>query len=129
MENLENFLRWFLGPTEWLIKAVIVGAITFGVAWLLARQKERKKEKRATDDRAVDSQIVRSLESWDLWRGPRGTTGGGDPLVRSAEIADALSLNRDAVEDSLQRLEATRRVRNSGGTLDNPAPFWHVLRR
>lgn len=117
MERIENILRWCLGPTEWLIKAMIVGAITFGGAWLLARLNERRKERRATGESAVDSQIVRSLESWDLWRGPRGTTGGGDPLVRSAEIADALSLNRDAVEDSLKRLEATRRVRNSGGTL------------
>lgn len=67
-------------------------------------------------DGLVDSRVLQALESGDL--------------IRSAELAETLSLDHEAVADSLERLEARGRVRNAGGeTLDNPAPYWHVVYR
>ena len=56
-------------------------------------------------------------------------TGAGDRLLRVNEIAEILSLGEDVVADSLERLEAERKAKQHGGTLDNPAPYWSILRR
>ena len=98
-------------------------------AWVLARRTEWNEARRVKANSAVDSQVFRALQNRDLWGASRPTTGAGDRLVRSAEIAEALSLDCDVVAESLERLEAKGRVRNAGGTLDNPAPYWFALHR
>ena len=129
MERFENLLRWCIDHWRtWGIPAIVGSAATAGT-WLLARRKEWNEARRAKADRAVDSQIIGALQNRDLWGPPRPMTGAGDPLVRSAEIASVLSLDCDAVTDGLERLEARGRVRNAGGTLDNPASYWHILHR
>jgi hypothetical protein len=45
------------------------------------------------------------------------------------EIAEALSLEKEVVADTLERLETRGKVTNHGGTLDNPAPYWSIVRR
>ena len=125
----ENLFRW--GIERWQSWGIptIVASITASVTWFIARRSEWKEARRVKADNAVDSQVLRALQNRDLWGGARPVTGAGDRLVRSAEIAETLSLDCDAVADSLERLEAKGRVRNAGGTLDNPAPFWFALHR
>jgi len=80
-------------------------------------------------DDVVDAQIIEALEDTARWQGSRPVTGGGMFLVRSAELAYALSLDEKTVGDSLGRLEEKGWVRKSGGSLENPAPYWHILPR
>jgi len=76
----------------------------------------------------VDARIIEALANGASWgKGPM--TGAGDRLLRVTEIAQALSLTKDVVVDSLERLEAERKVKQHGGTLDNLAPYWSILRR
>jgi hypothetical protein len=129
MQRFGNFFRWFTDHwMRWGIPTIVASAPTAGT-WILARRREWKEARRAKTDRAVDSRVLGALQDRNLWRPPRPWTGAGDMLVRSAEIAEALSLDCDIVIDSLERLEARGRVRNAGGTLDNPAPYWHVVHR
>jgi hypothetical protein len=129
MERFGNLLRWCID--HWKsggISTIVAGGIT-AITWFLAHRKEWKQARRAKADSAVDFRVIQILQNRKLWVSPRGMTGAGDPLVRSAELAEALSLNPDAVNDSLERLKAQGKVRSADGTLDNPAPYWHILRR
>ena len=56
-------------------------------------------------------------------------TGGGDVAVRADELADALSVKKEAIIECLERLEAHGRVVNIGGHLADPTPRWHSSRR
>lgn len=87
------------------------------------------ESRKAKAEKTVDSRVIRALEDRSLWTGIRGMTGGGDPIVQSRELAEKLTLDYGVVIESLERLETKGRVRNAGGTLDDPAPYWHVLRR
>jgi hypothetical protein len=125
----ESLFRWCIDHwTSWGIPTVVASTAAAGT-WVLARRTEWKEARRVKADSAVDSQVFRALQNRDLWSAPRPTTGAGVCLVRSEEIAEALSLDCDVVADSLERLEAKGRVQNKGGTLDNPAPYWFVLHR
>lgn len=125
----ENFFRWGVERWQsWGIPTVVAG-IAASVTWFLARRTEWKEARRAKADSAVDFQVFRALQNRDLWGASRPMTGAGDRLVRSVELAEALSLDCDVVADSLERLEAKGRVKNEGGTLDNPAPYWFALHR
>jgi hypothetical protein len=127
--RLENLLRWCVDHWEsWGVTAIIA-SLAGGGAWLLARRKEWKEARRAKAERAIDDRVIRALQNPDLWAGPRPFTGAGDRGVRSTELAEALSLDQEVVIGSLDRLEARGRVRNAGGTLGNPAPYWHILHR
>jgi len=129
MERFEYLLRWCIQHWKtWGIPAIVtsvVGAAT----WLIARRKEWNEKRHANAERELDSKVLRALQNRDLWDSRRGMTGSGDALVRSEELAQALSLDCDTVSDSLERLEARGKVRNAGGTLNNPAPYWHFLHR
>src|SRR2546425_5786522 len=129
MDRFGNLLRWCIDHWKSWGIPTMVGSVVATGTWLLARRKEWNEARRAKAERAVDAQVIRTLQNRDLWDSRRGMTGAGDPLVRSAELAEALSLDCDTVIDSLERLEARGRVRNAGGTLDNPAPYWHILHR
>ena len=120
-------MRWCIDHWKsWGITALVGSAAAAGT-WFLARRNEWKEARRAKSDSAVDSEVIRALQNRDLWTGQRVRTGAGDPLLRSAKIAEALSLDCDAVADSLERLEARGRVGKENGTLDNPAPYWFIL--
>lgn len=83
-----------------------------------------KREQSASN---VEQQVLETLANGP-WR-PGPFTGAGDRLVRVTEIAEALSLENEVVADALERLETKGRVMNHGGTLDNPAPYWSIVRR
>jgi hypothetical protein len=107
----------------------IVAAAASTITWILARRKEWVAARKEKTERKIDAQILQSLQNRDLWKGPRPVTGSGDFAVRTAELADALKLENDTVADSLERLKWRGKVRNAGGTLDNPSPYWHILHR
>ena len=75
----------------------------------------------------IEQRILEALAngSW----GPGPFTGAGDRLVRVTDIAEALSLENELVADTLEQLEARGRVMHHDGTLDNPAPYWSIVRR
>lgn len=129
MEGFGNLLRWLIEHWKsWGIPTK-VGSTLATVASLLVLWKKWKDWRQAKADSRVDARVIRALQDRNLWPRPRPFTGAGDLLVRSAEIAKTLSLDCDVVIESLERLEARARVRNAGGTLDNPAPYWHILHR
>lgn len=107
-------------------KTIGAGGVVTTIMGLWAKWRGWRKDKAASK---VDAQIIRALQDHELWSGPRPFTGSGDLGVRSAEIAQALSLDIEVVIASLDRLEARGRVRNAGGTLNNPAPYWHIIHR
>jgi hypothetical protein len=78
-----------------------------GTEWNRAKQEKK--------DRDLDSKVLQTLIDYKLPRSSRGMTGAGMPLTRSAEISAYLEVDRDAVEDSLSRLEMRRRVKSDGG--------------
>jgi hypothetical protein len=129
----------------WGISSIVVAAlgavkriydIRKARADALAAETARKREQIALQEiqrnsqpeSRVDARVIEALANGDSWgKGP--ITGAGDRLLRVTEIAQALSLTKDIVVDSLERLEAERKVKQHGGTLDNPAPYWSILRR
>jgi hypothetical protein len=129
MERFSHLVRWCIEHwSTWGIPAKVattVGAVTS----VLVVWKKWKDGWQAKADKKVDARIILELQDHDLWSRPRPFTGSGDLGVRSAEIAEALSLDTEVVIESLERLEARGRVRNAGGTMDNPAPYWFILHR
>ncbi len=77
----------------------------------------------------IDRRVLEALGNRALWNGARPMTGAGEPAVRSSEIAQLLSLDTETIADSLERLESRGRAKNASGTLDNPAPYWFIIRR
>ena len=49
--------------------------------------------------------------------------------MKTAEMAKYLKLERDAVVESLERLEMRGRVKRAAGSLNDPAPWWFILPR
>lgn len=120
--------------------AVVVGGVVIWTykarkarADALAAESLRRREEavalQVSSAVSVDKEVLQALANTDLWKGPRPMTGGGVPAVRAAEIATHLRLQVDLVADSLERLENDGKVREHGGTLDNPAPYWTIVRR
>jgi hypothetical protein len=107
------------------VVSAVVGAGTHLNAWL----RDWRESRRHKGNEKLDSKVLEALQDPNLPRSSRGTTGGGDPLTRSAEIAKALSVDQEAVNDSLERLEARGRVRNAGGSSEDRSPTWHILHR
>lgn len=113
---------------EWGIKG-FVAASASAITWTFAARKEWKASRQAKKDRAVDLKVLEALGNRSLWTGSRPFTGGGDVAVRSAELSEHLAIDQESVIESLSRLEMRGRARNSGGTLDGPAPYWHILNK
>lgn len=137
-----NVQHWKL----WGIPSIAV-AVAGALKWIydirkaradaLAAETVRKREQIALQEiqrnsqqehSIVDARIIEALANEASW-GKSPMTGAGDRLLRVNEIAQALSLREDVVADSLERLEAERKAKRHGGTLDNPAPYWSILRR
>lgn len=106
-----------------------VAATASTITWMLARRREWVAARKDKAERKIDALVHQSLQNREFWKGPRPITGSGDFAVRTTELAEALKLENDTVADSLERLEWQGKVRNSGGTLDNPSPYWHILHR
>jgi hypothetical protein len=132
MELLEKLFGWCVDhwKTITAVSVSIVAIVSTAVAggtrlhsWLRGWQEAQRGKK----NKELDSKVFQALQDPDLPRSSRGMTGAGDPLTRSADIAEALSLDQEDIVDSLGRLEARGRVRNAGGTSDNPSPCWHIL--
>lgn len=121
MGRLRDILRWSV--EHW---SVITSVIGFG-GWILTLRSKQQALKQVKNEKGTDSKIIEALEN----RQPPSQvmTGAGEVVVWAEELADYLSLGKDEVFDSLERLEAAGRVRRSGGNMQNPAPRWNILRR
>lgn len=129
MERFGHLLRWCIEHwNSWGIPAKVASTLA-AVTSVLVLWKKCKAGRQAKAHKKVDARVILALQDHELWSHPRPFTGAGDPGVRSAEIAEALSLDTDVVIESLERLAARGRVRNAGGTLSNPAPYWFILHR
>jgi DNA-binding MarR family transcriptional regulator len=121
MGRLQDILRWSM--EHW---AVITSIVGFG-GWILSARSKRQTLKQVKNETEIDSKIIEALEN----RQPASqvTTGGGEVIVWAQDLADHLSLDKDVVFESLERLEAAGRVRKSEGNMQNRAPRWFILRR
>lgn len=129
LENGRHFFQWVVKESNsWGITAFVASAASTAT-WIVARRREWKEARRVKFERKIDSKVLEALGNPSQSTQPRPMTGTGIPLVRAAEIAEQLSLNLEAVGDSLERLEARSRVVRSGGTFDNPAPYWQITLR
>jgi len=122
---------WPFFISHWTqIVAWIIGNATGGIfVWLYPNRKEWREERKVKAEREIDSRVIEALGDFDLWKGPRPMTGAGILAVKSDEIAEHLRLSQDDVADSLERLEARGRATHSGGSLNDPAPWWFVVPR
>lgn len=126
---MKGHVQWIVDQwKQWGVTAIIVGA-TNTITWLFARRKEWRAARQARAERKIDAQILEILGKPDLWGYQRPLTGAGIPLVRAAELAQQLALDLEAVGDSLERLESRGRVLRTQGTMDNLAPYWHIMLR
>jgi hypothetical protein len=85
--------------------------------------------KNRNDYHATDGKVIKLLQTPDGWKNVLPVTGAGDIVARAPEIAERGSLDKHAVIESLERLESLGRVRNTGGTFEDSAPRWHIIRR
>ncbi|HEV2194012.1 MAG TPA: hypothetical protein VGR55_00380 [Candidatus Acidoferrum sp.] len=91
------------------------------------RALEELESAEARPEQALDDRILEFLEN-GVVPGNRPFTGAGNRLFRANEIADALSVPKSATANRLVHLETQGRVRRHDGTLDNPAPYWSIVR-
>jgi hypothetical protein len=78
-----------------------------GAEWSRAKQEQKVRD--------LDAKVLQSLASNKMPRSSRGMTGAGLPISRPAEIAAYLEVDRDAVEESLSRLEMRNRAATDHG--------------
>jgi hypothetical protein len=129
MAKVLHVLHWLaMVWKSWGATALIAGTAS-SVTWALSMRKQLNDSKRAKHEKSVDSRVMNALETPELWKGPRPMTGAGDRAVRRDELADELSLDEETITESLERLEARRRIVNVGGHLADPTPRWHTSRR
>jgi hypothetical protein len=102
---------WALSGVAWLF-GTFVGA---AFKWRYGSYKEWNAERKEKRERAVDSRVIQAMKNFDLWK--------------TAEMAKYLKLERDAVVESLERLEMRGRVKRAAGSLNDPAPWWFILPR
>jgi hypothetical protein len=125
---MEDIGHWLVDHwTAWSIPTVVAGAIATG-SWILARSKEWKASRQDKAEKKIDARVFEALENNALWPQNRPLVVGY-LVVWAQEIADHLSLDKDVVYDSLERLQARGKVRKTDGNMQDPAPRWHVIRR
>ena len=78
-----------------------------GADWKRGKQEKKNKD--------LDARILELLMDLKMPRRSAGMTGAGMPLTGVADIIEYTGIERDAVEDSLARLEARRRVSTDKG--------------
>ena len=117
---------WHLITLHWKDWGIpTISAVAGGVfVWFFPNRKEWREERQAKTEKRIDSKVLKALGNRELWKGPRAMTGAGIPAVRSAEIAEVLNFDEDAVADSLERLAWQGRADKDSGTLDDPRPIW-----
>jgi hypothetical protein len=116
---MANLWHWIAFHWQgWGINGM-VAAIASALTWVLARRKEWKDSRKSKAQQRIDTAV------WERIRPVSNYAISQD----SQMIAEALSLDQDAVGDSLARLEAQGKVRRHEGTLDHPAPYWTAILR
>jgi hypothetical protein len=94
------------------------GLIASAFRWRWPSWKEWTAERKTKRDKDIDLMIMVHLDSL------KPNTGSV-----TERIAEALSLDRDVVIESLDRLETKERIRNGGRTVDGSHTVWYSLHR
>ena len=106
---MASFWHWlgdnWVGAVNSLISAFIGGV----VSRLLPTHQERKEERKASEERAVDAKVIQTMSDRRLWG--------------SADIAKAQSLDREEIISGLDRLIARGRVKCLGQTTNLPPTY------
>jgi hypothetical protein len=105
----------------WKALGITVPSALAAIGWFYRRYQAQRQ-------RRLDEKVLQALGN-HVWPGNRAFTGGGEVGVRAKEIAEFLKLGPDVVADSLERLGTQGKARKEDGTLDNPAPYWFIVRR
>lgn len=109
-----SFWRWITknwGPLG--IGTFFGAALTaaFGIfKWIYPSRADLTEKRQRVRDERLDERVLEALCDPQMERQSRGTTGGGFPLSRVSEIALHLQEDRNAVYESLLRLDQRRRV-------------------
>jgi len=102
----------------WGVNGVVAG-LASATTWILARRKEWRDSRREKANAKIDATVFAQIRP----------VGNYAFSMDSEMIASALSMDRDAIADSLERLEFQGKVTRQAGTLDHPAPFWRAVVR
>jgi type II secretory pathway component PulF len=129
MDNPGRLVHWVIDHwKQWGITATIVG-ITNIATWFLAQRKEWKEARRTKREKKIDAKVLEALESAHSWSESKLMTGSGIIYVRSLELAQHLSMDKEAVADCLERLESRARVERGDGSMSDPSPVWRIIPR
>ena len=112
---MANFWHWVAvnwGPLG--IGACIGGVFSIFV-WFKPNYKELKIERQEKAEKKLDAKVLRILGDNQIWK--------------SARIAEVLSVDRENVIESLDRLEMRERVRSDSGTMDDPDRIYWILHK
>jgi hypothetical protein len=88
--------------------------------WVYPSRADFTAKRQITKDERLDEQVLAALCDPQVERQSRGTTGCGFPLSRVSEIAFHIQEDRNAVYESLSRLDQRGRVTSNNG-------FWFPL--
>jgi len=119
-----SFWHWITrnwGPLE--IGTFIGAAATaaFGIfKWIYPSRADLTEKRQIDKDERLDERVLAALSDPSIQRQSRGTTGCGFPLSRVSEIAFHLQEDRNAICESLLRLDQRGRVASDDG-------FWFPL--
>jgi predicted Rossmann fold nucleotide-binding protein DprA/Smf involved in DNA uptake len=105
-----------------------IGSLVAVITLRRSQLKDRRERDQAEADKRNDRLVIQALEDRAQWTGPRPMTTNGDLCVRADELADALSIDVEAIFDSLKRLEARGRVMDVGGHLADSTSRWSTTR-
>jgi hypothetical protein len=114
-----HWVNWVIPVVTWIF-GTVMGA-TF--RWFYPNRKEWEDQRRRKVEEATDSRILNAIRDEKLW----GTSVPGQRRFQAVQVASVLSLNVDAVRESLERLEAKAKVRRGGTNLPSLPPFWMVV--
>jgi hypothetical protein len=83
--------------------------------WIYPSRADLAAERQKDKDERLDERVLAALTDPSMERQSRGNTGAGFPLSRVSEIAAHIREDRNAVHESLLRLENRERVASGDG--------------
>jgi hypothetical protein len=112
-----SFWHWIVKNWGPLGLGTILGAsltVAFGFfKWAYPSKADLGAERRRITLERLDERVLTALRDPSMHRQSRGMTGAGFPLSGEFEIAQHLYEDRNAVHDSLLRLEQRGRAKSS----------------
>jgi hypothetical protein len=116
---IAHWVNWVIPFATWIF-GTVMGA-TF--RWFYPSRKEWEEQRRCKAEDSADSTILNAIRDEKLW----GAPVPGQRRFQAAQIAGVLTLDVEAVRESLERLEARGKVRRGGTNVPSLPPFWMVV--